>query len=298
MTETQQPELKKEADAKKIETDSQEKLQRERRYNDLKKQIETIKKIASLHNFDQEKLLTDDFFWLLVLGRIEDKREKAAQILNKYGITISIGDLNKVENALQEFALRFAIDDIQENELDPLTEAWTRRTLEDRIRFLQSLEGIQPEQIFLLHFIDLDDFSAINNIYGHQAGDELLKKIVTSLKELTRSQDSVYRYGGEEFCLLQVIDKENYQKAAQQEGLTLEEFIIKRAEELRKKIISRAKIVIDEKSVGVTLSTGVTLIAPDKHPLDILKKGDTQMYLAKNRGKDQLSSDIGNKETN
>lgn len=298
MTETQQPELKKEADAKKIETDSQEKLQRERRYNDLKKQIETIKKIASLHNFDQEKLLTDDFFWLLVLGRIEDKREKAAQILNKYDITISIGDLNKVENALQEFALRFAIDDIQENELDPLTEAWTRRTLEDRIRFLQSLEGIQPEQIFLLHFIDLDDFSAINNIYGHQAGDELLKKIVTSLKELTRSQDSVYRYGGEEFCLLQVIDKENYQKAAQQEGLTLEEFIIKRAEELRKKIISRAKIVIDEKSVGVTLSTGVTLIAPDKHPLDILKKGDTQMYLAKNGGKDQLSSDIGNKETN
>lgn len=298
MTETQQPELKKEADAKKIETDSQEKLQRERRYNDLKKQIETIKKIASLHNFDQEKLLTDDFFWLLVLGRIEDKREKAAQILNKYDITISIGDLNKVEHALQEFALRFAIDDIQENELDPLTEAWTRRTLEDRIRFLQSLEGIQPEQIFLLHFIDLDDFSAINNIYGHQAGDELLKKIVTSLKELTRSQDSVYRYGGEEFCLLQVIDKENYQKAAQQEGLTLEEFIIKRAEELRKKIISRAKIVIDEKSVGVTLSTGVTLIAPDKHPLDILKKGDTQMYLAKNRGKDQLSSDIGNKETN
>lgn len=298
MTETQQPELKKEADAKKIETDSQEKLQRERRYNDLKKQIETIKKIASLHNFDQEKLLTDDFFWLLVLGRIEDKREKAAQILNKYDITISIGDLNKVEHALQEFALRFAIDDIQENELDPLTEAWTRRTLEDRIRFLQSLEGIQPEQIFLLHFIDLDDFSAINNIYGHQAGDELLKKIVTSLKELTRSQDSVYRYGGEEFCLLQVIDKENYQKAAQQEGLTLEEFIIKRAEELRKKIISRAKIVIDEKSVGVTLSTGVTLIAPDKHPLDILKKGDTQMYLAKNGGKDQLSSDIGNKETN
>lgn len=298
MTETQQPELKKEADAKKIETDSQEKLQRERRYNDLKKQIETIKKIASLHNFDQEKLLTDDFFWLLVLGRIEDKREKAAQILNKYDITISIGDLNKVENALQEFALRFAIDDIQENELDPLTEAWTRRTLEDRIRFLQSLEGIQPEQIFLLHFIDLDDFSAINNTYGHQTGDELLKKIVTSLKELTRSQDSVYRYGGEEFCLLQVIDKENYQKAAQQEGLTLEEFIIKRAEELRKKIISRAKIVIDEKSVGVTLSTGVTLIAPDKHPLDILKKGDTQMYLAKNRGKDQLSSDIGNKETN
>lgn len=298
MTETQQPELKKEADAKKIETDSQEKLQRERRYNDLKKQIETIKKIASLHNFDQEKLLTDDFFWLLVLGRIEDKREKAAQILNKYDITISIGDLNKVEHALQEFALRFAIDDIQENELDPLTEAWTRRTLEDRIRFLQSLEGIQPEQIFLLHFIDLDDFSAINNTYGHQTGDELLKKIVTSLKELTRSQDSVYRYGGEEFCLLQVIDKENYQKAAQQEGLTLEEFIIKRAEELRKKIISRAKIVIDEKSVGVTLSTGVTLIAPDKHPLDILKKGDTQMYLAKNGGKDQLSSDIGNKETN
>ncbi|RVT44968.1 GGDEF domain-containing protein [Rheinheimera sediminis] len=84
---------------------------------------------------------------------------------------------------------------------DPLTGAATRYSLADELT--AAIEHYQQKNMVSgLMLLDLDHFKAINDNFGHQSGDLILTQLVPLLKQMIRQQDSVFRYGGEEFVLL------------------------------------------------------------------------------------------------
>ncbi|OGO75625.1 MAG: diguanylate cyclase, partial [Chromatiales bacterium RIFOXYA1_FULL_46_5] len=84
---------------------------------------------------------------------------------------------------------------------DPLTGAATRHSLTDELTY--AIQQYQQKGVISgLMLLDLDHFKRINDNFGHHAGDQILSQLVPLLKQMIRQQDSVFRYGGEEFVLL------------------------------------------------------------------------------------------------
>lgn len=80
---------------------------------------------------------------------------------------------------------------------DSLTKAKNRRCFEDMI-----YERLDKQMPFSLLFLDLDRFKSINDTYGHVVGDEILVDLVSKVKGFLRHGDYIFRYGGDEFCIL------------------------------------------------------------------------------------------------
>lgn len=85
--------------------------------------------------------------------------------------------------------------------IDSLTEAGNRRLLKQRLREEVSYARRREQMIGLL-LADLDHFKGVNDQHGHLTGDRLLAEIGRILRETSREEDSVFRFGGEEFCVL------------------------------------------------------------------------------------------------
>jgi diguanylate cyclase (GGDEF)-like protein len=84
---------------------------------------------------------------------------------------------------------------------DPLTGAANRRGLGERIEY-EIVRHAREARKFAVVMIDLDGFKAVNDRFGHHAGDELLRDVAGSLHDAVRDQDTVARLGGDEFCVL------------------------------------------------------------------------------------------------
>lgn len=84
---------------------------------------------------------------------------------------------------------------------DPLTGLYNRRFLEDRLQEEFS-RGERQQQNFCIILADLDSFKIYNDICGHLAGDNVLRKTAELMRRSAREMDVVTRYGGEEFCLI------------------------------------------------------------------------------------------------
>jgi diguanylate cyclase (GGDEF)-like protein len=122
--------------------------------------------------------------------------------------------------------------------------------------------------------LDVDHFKNVNDTYGHQCGDYVLKAITTLISETTRSGDILARYGGEEFCCLL---PETPVSAA---------MIL--AERFRKTVADHL-FEYQGQGIRVTISLGVSAMGPDATTPDmLLKKADDGLYTAKNRGRNQI----------
>jgi diguanylate cyclase (GGDEF)-like protein/putative nucleotidyltransferase with HDIG domain len=84
---------------------------------------------------------------------------------------------------------------------DPLTESLNRRGFEERLRS-ELDEASRSGRSFALVLLDLDNFKAVNDVHGHEAGDELLCWVVDGMKRSVRTMDTVGRLGGDEFAIL------------------------------------------------------------------------------------------------
>ena len=98
--------------------------------------------------------------------------------------------LERERDAMRRFALR-----------DPLTGLANRRALDERLAYEIARHTRQGERFAVLA-LDLDGFKAVNDRFGHDAGDELLREAAAALVEVVRAQDTVVRLGGDEFCVL------------------------------------------------------------------------------------------------
>ncbi|WP_082355632.1 GGDEF domain-containing protein [Pseudoalteromonas sp. NEC-BIFX-2020_002] len=155
------------------------------------------------------------------------------------------------EKALRTLALK-----------DPLTGAFNRLSL---TKTYSQLNKSQPVSLALL---DIDYFKNVNDSYGHPFGDEVLKKIAQGLTSAT-NRNSVFRIGGEEFCILM-------------ENVTPELAVIK-AEEIRSKVAAEY-VTHGKDNIHVTVSIGVST-STDSSLSELLKAADVNLYLAKEKGR-------------
>jgi diguanylate cyclase (GGDEF)-like protein len=84
---------------------------------------------------------------------------------------------------------------------DPLTGLCNRRGLDERIGY-EAARHARERRRFAVVAIDLDGFKAVNDRFGHAAGDEVLRDVADALADAVREQDTVARLGGDEFCVL------------------------------------------------------------------------------------------------
>lgn len=124
---------------------------------------------------------------------------------------------------------------------------------------------------------DIDDFKNLNDTYGHQAGDEVLRSIAARCGRVVRENDIIGRYGGEEFAVLLV-------ETGESEAVVV-------AERLRNEIASRPIKIKGNALLNVTVSVGVaTVDASTKSLEELLYNADKALYRAKKSGKDCVVS--------
>lgn len=152
---------------------------------------------------------------------------------------------------------------------DSLTNAFNRHTFHASIE--QSLYAFlryqTPASLFIF---DLDNFKAINDTYGHQAGDRVLVKISAAIQDRLRDSDKLFRYGGEEFAVLLT-------QTNQEDALTL-------AEELR--------VIVELQDYGidrpVTISGGVSNAIDSDKVTTWIERCDQALYKAKSSGRNKV----------
>lgn len=165
----------------------------------------------------------------------------------------------------------------QQNRLDPLTGLLNRGWLDHVLKseFERANENGWPLSIA---FIDLDYFKQVNDNYGHQAGDQLLKSVARFLMETLRHNDIIGRYGGEEFMVVLP-------------GVGLEAMT-----NLFKRITTalRAKqhAIDPERSLRITASIGIASHLDQSHdfatPEALVRTADQMVYIAKRQGRDRV----------
>jgi diguanylate cyclase (GGDEF)-like protein len=150
---------------------------------------------------------------------------------------------------------------------DHLTGLPNRLSLMDRIG-QAIVYSDRSSKSFAVCFMDLDGFKLINDNYGHDIGDLVLKEVATRLKDCMRASDTVARIGGDEFVLL-LVDHED--------GDTFEVFLDRLKKSVAEPIRLRSGNLL---KVGISI--GVTTYPADScSPDDLLKHADEAMYRAK-----------------
>ena len=161
--------------------------------------------------------------------------------------------------------------------IDPLTGAGNRRRLHEDLLAVRSNIDRSGATYGLME-IDLDHFKGINDQLGHLAGDDVLRRVVEAVQAATRANDSVYRYGGEEFVVIL--------------PMTNRDELFSAAERLRTAVLELGIEHPANPSIGVvSVSIGATLIGDDKLGLSDEQwfwVVDRAMYAAKAGGRNQV----------
>lgn len=156
---------------------------------------------------------------------------------------------------------------------DDLTDLMTREEVGRRLATLiarQERRGTSSG-VVVVAFVDIDDFKAVNDTYGHAAGDETLRVLAGRLLAGVRRSDSVARLGGDEMLAVCV-------------GVSSAESAVRIGESLRR--MACAPVVTDGGEVAVSASVGVTVVRKGDTPESVIDRADQAMYTAKKRGKD------------
>ena len=195
--------------------------------------------------------------------RIEKAREEQDKLKSTFESVI--GSVNEQNRILKE-----------QSRMDPLTGIFNRRVFEDCID--AELDRFNRyNQPFSLIFFDIDRFKDINDNYGHEAGDKVLIAIANRVKEMLRKLDIFARYGGEEFVVI-------LPETPLIQGLVV-------AAKLREEI-EIALFEYEGERVPVTISIGITEAKEtDRQYQAIVKRADSLMYRAKDRGRNSVVSD-------
>src|SRR5580692_1487900 len=155
---------------------------------------------------------------------------------------------NNIENAYHEEIYRLTT-------VDGLTQVFNRRDLS-------------------LIMFDIDKFKGVNDNFGHLAGDHVLKHLASVIKTRIRREDVLARYGGEEFAIvLPEIDHYNAMQFA---------------EKIRK-LVEAAEFKFEDAVIPVTVSIGVASLRGEiEDALEFIKQADTQLFAAKEGGRNQV----------
>lgn len=157
---------------------------------------------------------------------------------------------------------------------DVLTNLLNRRVFYEMAN-TKIKHSLRHDKIFSLLFIDVDNFKIINDNYGHNHGDIFLKNLAKILKENTREEDVVARYGGDEFVI--ILDNTNIENS---------KIIVERIQEDLEKFKKNEKLFVPKE---ITLSIGIVEYPQHGQTIDdLLSISDEMMYRGKYDGKNQI----------
>lgn len=156
--------------------------------------------------------------------------------------------------------------------IDTLTQIKNRKAYNEKIEESVSLYK-RYKNSFSIALLDIDDFKKINDTYGHSAGDIVLQDIAKLLVSTTRSNDMIFRIGGEEFIII-------FPNTALDDSKNS-------AEEIRKKIKNSLTVTNND---TITVSIGITEINDNDSVDSLFQRIDTFLYDSKKHGKDQIIS--------
>lgn len=160
---------------------------------------------------------------------------------------------------------------------DPLTQLHNRRYLDGHLNTLVSEAKANNKPLSVL-MVDVDHFKVVNDTYGHDTGDIILRECAARLRQNTRGVDLAARVGGEEFVI--VMPDTDRVKA---------EII---GERLRASIAEQAFKVNEDVALRVTASVGLgSLEGAEDSPEALLKRADKALYAAKRHGRNRVSAD-------
>ncbi|MBM3709892.1 MAG: diguanylate cyclase [Actinobacteria bacterium] len=174
-------------------------------------------------------------------------------------ISRDISERKKIEELIRDLAYK-----------DALTGLPNRVMFGEHFKVIHA-NAVRNNKKFAIMMIDLDNFKAINDTYGHSIGDKLLKYVSKKFLSVLRKEDIVSRIGGDEFLLLipEIKSKEGAGKVAEK---LLGAF--------------RRQFILLNKSIHITLSIGISIFPDDSEIYDdLLKKADTAMYQVKKEGR-------------
>lgn len=173
-----------------------------------------------------------------------------------------LGEIQLLQDKLQEQAMR-----------DALTGLFNRRYLDVTLE-RELARALREGLPLTMMMLDIDHFKKLNDTYGHQAGDEVLKALSDMLRTGARTEDIPCRYGGEEFLL--VLPNMNLDAA------------IERAEQWRRKF-EEMHIVFGQLSMAATLSIGIATFPGHGRTRDALvEAADKALYSAKHKGRNRV----------
>jgi diguanylate cyclase (GGDEF)-like protein/PAS domain S-box-containing protein len=208
-----------------------------------------------------------DGYRLPVITRISPMKDSTGKVIG--AVEIFSDNSNKISAFMQIEKLE------QLAFIDALTGVGNRRYTEIKINTkLEEMNRYSWANQFGLLFIDIDHFKEVNDQYGHDAGDKVLKVVTKTFMNNLREEDFVGRWGGEEFILLiaNVEKKDLYTIAEKIRGL-----------------IEHSHIPLPEKEITVTVSIGATTAKRDDDIDSVIKRADRLMYYSKGEGRNNVT---------
>ncbi len=156
---------------------------------------------------------------------------------------------------------------------DPLTELPLRYTIENDFGLYQK-EARRNRTLLYVGMIDVDHFKPINDTYGHLVGDKVLRHLADTLKRTLRSDEPLYRYGGEEFLwLLKCKSPEEARQSARRVLAT----------------VGTTPVPIDEEeTLRLTITLGLAKVGEREDLSSAIKRADLALYEGKNLGRNRF----------
>lgn len=213
----------------------------------------------------------------IALGEEHKRMHHLARLLliaTDAGSIITTLDYDNFANALERLRLEIsALERELEDTLfnhDSLTGAITRFGILPMLRDQQELVK-RHVQLCYIAMMDLDNFKAINDLHGHQAGDRVLTEVVRYLLKHLRPYDKVFRYGGEEFllCMPYTDSTPGYD----------------RVQELNEGIAAMTIDIGEKAPINISASFGLVLLDPEVPVETSIDRADKAMYAAKSAGR-------------
>lgn len=180
---------------------------------------------------------------------------------------LKIGDFERLARRVRRAFQQAALD------LDPLTGVRSRRNMMDELD-REKARALRMGTTFGVALCDIDHFKAVNDTYGHPAGDAVLLSVVSRLVSKLRPYDSIFRYGGEEFLI--VLPDSTLSMAMSAAGRLCH-------------TVRAAPVVIEGgPAIDVTISLGVCIVDETVALADAIERSDRALYAAKNSGRDRV----------
>ncbi|KGK41412.1 hypothetical protein LH51_14760 [Nitrincola sp. A-D6] len=193
-------------------------------------------------------------------------RSENGKVYGLCGISTDITERKAMEDKIRHLAF-----------YDALTGLANRRLLIDRLE-LQQRRNQRNQEYGALLFIDLDNFKTLNDTLGHDTGDQLLQQVAHRVSFCVREEDTVARFGGDEF----VVMLGSLSSSEPDAGSVARKVADKILETLRQEYRFEGQSHYSTPSIGITLINGS--VAAD----DLLKQADLAMYKAKEAGRNRL----------